>query len=242
MAFAVCSRVPLKCFAVAPSSLHPGNTVPVTHCPLWQIAFALVVPALLWGCVGGDDCNYGEVQCDGNAARSCVTGDRYSYWQVQDCGTKTCVVAANRMHSSVVFCALSAEPDTRCLEADVPNCASDTLVDCTAGYATSSRPCATGCLALDDYPDRCAGEPDQATGPQRCGPDGYVCTMESGGTYAAAFSSGSSPSGVCSEGTLMSSTAGYVIYNQSCEGGSIVARARCAQSCALLVDCSTTCR
>ena len=226
--------------AISSSSTQPGNSVPILPCSLCRFALKLIVPALLSACVGSGECNNGEVQCEGNTARTCVAAEAEAEWQTEDCGTKTCVVAKEAAGTTLAFCALSADPDPRCSEVNVPNCSGDTLVECTAGYATSTQSCAAGCLVLDDYPDRCAGV--TAADPQHCGPDGYVCAMARSSLYDdATVASSPAPSGVCSESTLPP-TPGYVIYSQRCEGGSVVARTRCAQSCEVLADCSTTCQ
>lgn len=248
-ALANCRRMPATRTAFSPSSSHPSDTVPLMRHLLWRIALALVAPSLLSACAG-DDCSYGEVQCDGNSARTCVSGERTSYWQTEDCGSKTCVVAANTASTTAAFCAVSVNPDPRCAEADVPNCAGNTLVECTAGYATSTRSCATGCLSLDDYPDRCVEDVPLERQDCNTTQDGDLCTMEGGGMQLAEGPSSPMPTGVCSEGPELPGQVSvpplpapsvYAIYSQRCEGGSVVARTRCAQSCGQLADCSTTC-
>ena len=240
MELACCRRMSLTCSSISPSSAQPGDSVPILQCSLCRFVLRLIAPALLSACVGGGECNHGEVRCDANTARTCVASETQTVWQTEDCGKKACVVAKEAAGTTVAFCALSADPDPRCSEADIPNCAGNALVECTAGYATSTQSCEAGCLALDAYPDRCVGV--TALDPQRCGPDGYVCAMARSSLYDdATLGSGLTPSGVCSEGT-MPSTPGYVIYSQRCEDGSIVARTRCAQSCGLLDDCSTICQ
>ncbi len=214
------------------------NTVPILQRTLCQFVLTFVAMGVSLGCA--DECEYGQVQCDGNIARTCIVPESHAEWNSKDCGTNTCVVA-KQGGSSIAFCALGAAPDSRCSEPDFANCAGSTLVECTAGYATATRTCADGCRALDDYPDRCMGEssPDQQ---QRCPVDGYQCAMASGLVHddAAVGSNPVGGTGVCSE-NLMPGTPGSVVYSQRCEGGSIVARTRCAQGCAVLADCSTSC-
>lgn len=221
-------------------SLAPGNhSVPILQRALCRFVLTMIGAGVPLAC--GDECDYGEVRCDGNVARTCVASDSHTEWSTKDCGANTCVVA-KQGESALALCALAAAPDARCSEADVPNCADSTLVDCTAGYATAARTCAQGCRALDDYPDRCMDEssPDYQ---QRCPVDGYQCAQAAGLVHddIAVAATPVGATGVCSE-TNMPVAAGYVVYSQRCEGGSIVARTRCAQGCSVLADCSTSCR
>lgn len=221
--------------AIPLRSTRADNSVPNLPYSRWRLVL-LLTPVALWSaCDVGDECAYGEVQCDGNTARTCVASESYTSWQTEACGTKTCVIAKEATGPTLAFCALSPNLDPRCIEADVPNCEGDTLVECTAGYATSARSCATSCIALDDHPDRCVGEID--FGPDRCdGSSGYSCVMEGPGINTA---SGQVP-GMCSEYTVPSE-AGYVVYSQHCDRGSLLARTRCAQDCGFLSDCSSAC-
>ncbi|GEM_PF-3330682 len=224
--------------APVPNSARIDEGVP--NLPRWmcRCAFTLVSTALVSACLDPNECNSGEVQCDANRARNCQTSDRLATWETEDCGTNVCVIA-KRVDAAVAFCALSADLDQRCREADVPNCADGNLVECSAGYATSIRTCASGCLTLDDYPDRCVGE--MANDIQRCPVDGYECAMASGLLQDEVVTSAvPTPAGVCSENTL-APRSGYVTYAQRCEAGSIVARTRCSRSCGMLADCSSAC-
>jgi len=217
-----------------------GNSVRILPYPLSQFALTLMAPILISSC-GGDECDHGEVQCDGNVARNCVFAEPRLVWQSNDCGNKSCVVISqNATRSASAFCALSASPDPRCSEPDVPNCASEGLLECKAGYAISTQACTSGCLTLDGYPDRCVG--DTAPDSMRCNADGYVCAMAGQLLYDETSISSGGPfsGGVCSVSS-MPTAAGYSVYSQRCEGGSIVARTRCAQSCELRADCTTGC-
>lgn len=123
-------------------------------------------------------------------------------WHWRSSQRLCCVVATGTTGEAVAFCALSAEPDPSCKEPNVTNCAGNALLECKAGYATSTRACAAECLVLDDYPDRCVGETE--LDPARCTTDGYLCTMASGSTYDEVAVSSIEPttSAGCAESTL----------------------------------------
>jgi hypothetical protein len=223
----------------SPVSLQYGDSVPRMQRVSWQITLALMLSASLQACIAGDECDGKPVECDGNVARTCQSGESGSRWLSEACGAKVCVVAADASGSNVAFCALSADPDARCADANVPNCAGDTLVQCTAGLATSTQACAAGCLALDDYPDRCAGE--AAPDPQLCGHNEYSCVTKN--EFASmVMGPALPPGGGCSEGVLASVQVGYVNYSQHCQGDDLVARKRCSQACLIHADCSTSCQ
>jgi hypothetical protein len=222
-----------------------NDTVPILRLVValpgrWVLS--LIAPGLLWACLGGDECTNGETQCEGNIARNCVVTESHANWQREDCGSRSCVVATSGTGMTTAFCALAPNPDSRCSEAEVPNCTGDTLVECTAGYATSTHSCTSGCLALDDYPDRCTGDIDIYSDATRCVASGDFCEMDGGGSTIATGSITPPPSGTCEPNTLLSSSQGHVTYSQRCEGTALVARTRCAQGCRVNADCSTTCQ
>lgn len=226
----------LKSSFTSRGSAQSAASVPFL--PYWPCRFtvACFVPALLSACDSADDCTQGEVQCEQNTARTCQLMESHMTWRTEACGAKTCVVAKNTLEVTAAFCAFVPDPDSRCIEADVPNCNGNTLLECTAGYVTSAQTCAAGCIALDDHPDRCAGDID--FGPERCmGADGSFCVQEGQGVSIVS----QSLPGHCLE-RPETPEPGYVIYSQRCEGGNLVSRTRCALQCAGHADCSTSCQ
>jgi hypothetical protein len=216
-----------------------GETVPRLQHFLWWTALSLIAGALAPACAVGSECKVPEGTCDGNVALTCQFKETGAFWSREDCGNKTCVIGG--ASGSFPFCALSANPDVRCIEADVPNCAGNTLVQCTVGYATAERTCMASCLKLDDYPDRCSEDPPTGSACMATETDSCAFVVTGNPSYTVLGAPVPTPSGSCPEGG-MGAPDGSVNYSQRCQGGALVARTRCAQGCMSHADCTISCQ
>ncbi len=205
--------------------------------PLLSLAAALCAGAA--GC--GAECALCEVRCDGKAAQACVTDDAPPHWaSVDDCGDGVCVIApAAGTRPAWPFCALSGQPDARCVEADLPSCAGEVLVSCRSGYATEVQPCSAGCVTLDGQADRC-GE-DQAPDPACATPDGDLC-LGFASSDPSRMVEGRAPSATCLDGDELVVSPAISVYAARCASGRLVSRTRCDTACVSSADCTTHCR
>jgi hypothetical protein len=169
----------------------------------------------------------------------CETGEhgdrRVHHWSSRDCGAGACVAVDGASGRAEVFCALTAEPDARCIEPEGASCDGSTLVSCHASHATAAARCAEGCVALQDLTDYCRENPPEEV---RC-VSGDGCELAS--PHFSAMS-GNAPGPVCS-----ASQFGPVadpatrVYAYRCEAGVLTSRRRCASACFATTACTTHC-
>jgi hypothetical protein len=197
---------------------------------------ALLMPACI---VEYDECLEADARCDGAVAQSCASGERGAHrvnrWYSSDCSDRACVATTDASGRPQAFCALSAQPDARCVEPDGTSCDGKSLLTCRAGRATEITACAAGCIELDDFPDYCRENPPDSV---RCvGGDG--CELKSPGFSAM---SAHAPADACSAAqfgpALDLSTK---VYAYSCENGVLTRRDHCRGACLTTPECTTRC-
>ncbi|NLE87259.1 MAG: hypothetical protein GX607_12760 [Myxococcales bacterium] len=104
-----------------------------------QALLVFVAAISLTGCFEEDCTSSSQFYCDGNVAKNC-SAERRAYHKT-DCGAVDlqCAVGVTE-----AFCALSSEPDERCVKPASGWCLEDgTQISCKEGFATSpfSSPC-----------------------------------------------------------------------------------------------------
>jgi len=161
-------------------TLRPGRAL--------RVVLAALLAGLLGACQAREECTSGESHCEGDVARHCsnrVENGNSSYWSWNDtpCGAGKC-----KSDTSGAFCALAAEPDSRCDDPSSTFCDGTAVNQCQSGYVVSSNDCASkGNTCVTPATARqpwlkamCATEPDPSPlcdrGNDGCdGNDSYLC-------------------------------------------------------------------
>lgn len=114
----------------------------LTGC-LW---LGLVVALGAAGCQA-NECERGQIRCNGNVAEYCGepgTDDHYLVWNGRDCGEGFCH-PIRAPDDSYPVCSLGEGPDPRCAGADgLRFCDGNTVVLCHLGYVVTTTDCSTG--------------------------------------------------------------------------------------------------
>lgn len=154
------------------------------------VPFALALGLTVGACWEEDCTSSSQFYCDGKVAKNCSAEHRYYY--EKDCGAEGLECAEGRTEA---FCALSSEPDERCVTPTSGWCLEDgTEVNCKDGFATLpfSRPCEF-CIEVDGK-SLC---PVTNTPDPRC-PDSPELRS------------------VCWENTILSCHHGYLLSSEAC--------------------------
>ena len=172
-------------------------------CPRWHLR---TWPLLLAAVACNSPCGFGErSRCEGNDLILCGAPGKnpanlLNTGHANDCGERYCV----HPERSEPFCALSPEPDPRCLEEARSFCEDDAIIMCKLGYPVGSQ-----------YGDK----PVLA----QCGPGLCVETASHSTTCALAPPGEGCPAGLegplCIDGQALRCLDGFVIERVQCEDG-----------------------
>jgi hypothetical protein len=136
------------------------------HQHVLRLYLAVILFAANQGCLD-EACRSAEQRCDGQSAMSCQTRSCHgclfsapdNHWVSQGCP------AACVEHADQAFCALSTEPDARCLASSSQIfCDAAALLSCRGQFLTSVQECDLACVAPRPGVAFCAASPDPDPG------------------------------------------------------------------------------